>query len=110
MGRRWGHMFNMFIMSRPLVDEYCAWLFPLLFELDERLDMSNKSLFDSRRIGSIAERMIDVWIARQIETGRIKSEEIHEVPYIYTRKINWFKKVTGFLMAKFFHRKYTKSF
>ena len=110
MRRRWGHMFNMFIMTRPLADEYCAWLFPLLFELEEKIDMSSKSLFDSRRIGSVAELMLDVWLGRQLEIGNIKREDIHEVPYIYTRKINWFKKVTGFLMAKFFHRKYTKSF
>ena len=110
MRRRWGYMFNMFIMSRSLIDEYCAWLFTLLFELDERLDISNQSLFESRRIGAVAERMLNVWIVRQLENGRLKPEDIHEVPYIYTRKINWVKKVTGFLMAKFFHRKYTKSF
>ena len=110
MRRRWGHMFNMFIMTRPLADEYCEWLFPLLFELEEKIDMSSKSLFDSRRIGSVAELMLDVWLGSQLEIGNIKREDIHEVPYIYTRKINWFKKVTGFLMAKFFHRKYTKSF
>ena len=110
MGRTWGHIFNMFIMSRLLADAYCEWLFPILFELEGRIDMSNKSVFDSRRIGSIAEHMLDVWLGRQLEIGNIKREDIHEVPYIYTRKINWFKKATGFLMAKFFHRKYTKSF
>lgn len=110
MGRTCGHMFNMFIMSRPLADEYCAWLFPLLFEVEEKIDMNSKSLFDSRRVGSVAELMLDVWLGRQLEAGSINREDIHEVPYIYTRKINWFKKVTGFLMAKFFHRKYTKSF
>ena len=110
MGRTWGHIFNMFIMSRPLADEYCEWLFPILFELEERIDMSNKSVFDSRRIGSVAEHMIDVWLGRQLETGRISAHDIHEVPYIYTRRINWFRKAGGFLAAKFFHRKYTKSF
>ena len=110
MGRTWGHMFNMFIMPKPLADEYCEWLFRLLFEVDGRIDMRNKSLFDSRRIGSVGERMLDVWLCRQLETGKISREEIHEVPYIYTRKINWFRKVAAFLGAKFLHRKYTKSF
>lgn len=110
MNRTWGHLFNMFIMSKKLSDKYCEWLFALIFELEERIDMSNKSLFDSRRIGSIAEHMVDVWLGRQLETDNIKPEDICEVPYIYTRKINWFRKAGGFLMAKFFHRKYTKSF
>ena len=110
MGRTWAFMFNMFIMSKPLADEYCEWLFNIILEVESRIDVSNTSLFASRRIGSIGERIFNVWLARQLEIGRLKREDIHEVPYIYTRRINWFKKVTGFLMAKFFHRKYTKSF
>ena len=110
MSRTWGHLFNMFIMPKELAGEYCGWVFPILFELEARLDLSDKSLFDSRRIGSVGEHMLDVWLYRKLEEGEIKPEEIHEVPYIYTRKINWFKKVTAFLAAKFFHRKYTKSF
>ena len=110
MRRTWGHLFNMFIMPKDLAGEYCGWVFPLLFELEEKLDMSNKSVFDSRRIGSVGEHMLDVWLYRQLAEGKVRPEEIHEVPYIYTRRINWFRKAGGFLMAKFFHRKYTKSF
>ncbi|MBF0846200.1 DUF4422 domain-containing protein, partial [Streptococcus danieliae] len=28
-----GYMFNMFITNKKLSDEYCEWLFPILFEL-----------------------------------------------------------------------------
>ena len=110
MHRTWGHLFNMFITSKKLADDYCKWLFELIFELEKKIDMSNKSLFDSRRIGSIAEHMIDVWLGHQLQTGRLNHEDICEIPYIYTRKINWPQKIGGFLMAKFFHKKYTKSF
>ena len=110
MGRTWAHMFNMFVMRRDLADEYCAWLFPVLFGVEERIDMSGKSLFESRRIGAVGERMLDVWLVRQFGAGHVKREKVHEVPYIYTRPVNWGRKVTGFLMAKVFHRKYTESF
>ena len=37
-----GHMFNMFIMKKELLDEYCSWLFPILFELQNRIDIKLK--------------------------------------------------------------------
>lgn len=101
---------TMFIMPKSLADEYCEWLFSLIFKLEERIDMRGKSVFDSRRMGSIAEYMLDVWLDLQLRTGKLTPEDIHEVPYVYTRRINWFRKVTGFLAAKFFHKRYTKSF
>lgn len=109
MSRRWAHMFNMFIMPKTLADEYCSWLFPVLKET-EKLDKSNMNQYQKRYVGAISEMMLDVWLYRQIETGRIKSEDMIELPHVYTRKINWPRKVTSFLMAKFFHVKYTKSF
>ena len=109
MSSRWAHMFNMFIMPKNLVDEYCSWLFPVLRET-ENLDKSGMNQYQKRYVGAISEMMLDVWIDRQIETGRIKREDIIELPHVYTRKINWPRKVTSFLLAKFFHVKYTKSF
>lgn len=35
---------------------------------------------------------------------------VKEVPFIYMNKVNLWKKGTGFLMAKFFKKKYTASF
>jgi hypothetical protein len=57
-----GHRFNMAVMKRPLFDDYCAWLFDILFELERRLDISSYSPYDARVFGFVAERLLDVYI------------------------------------------------
>ena len=61
MAMRSGHRFNMFIMSKALADDYCEWLFDILFELERRLDISDYSEEDRRVFGYVAERLLDVW-------------------------------------------------
>ncbi len=100
-----GYMFNMFIMSKELSDAYCAWLFDILFELEKRIGYDGLTDFEKRYPGRISERLFNVWINKNI-----KKEEIKELPYIYLGKVNWGKKITSFLQAKFFNRKYDKSF
>ena len=60
--RRSGHRFNMFVMRRDYADEYCAWLFDVLFELERRLDMSTYGDYDRRVFGFVGERLMDPWI------------------------------------------------
>ena len=105
-----GYMFNMFIMPKDLADQYCAWLFPVLHELAGRVDISGMDDFQKRYIGRISERLFNVWLIQQVKTGVIKEEEIGEVPYFYRGSVDWRRKITSFLNAKLFHKKYEKSF
>ena len=57
-----GHRFNMFVMKRSDADNYCEWLFDILFELEKRLDISSYTDRDRRVFGFVAERLMDVWI------------------------------------------------
>ncbi len=110
MGRTWAHIFNMFIMPKDLADDYCAFLFPILSEVETAIDTSSMNDFQKRFVGRISEMMLDVWIEHQAGTGRINRNDIAEIPYVYTRKINWPQKITYFLMSKFFHKKHTHNF
>ncbi len=110
MRRRWGYMFNMYIMPKSLSDKYCEWLFKILFILEQKTDTRRMNNFDMRYIGRVSERLFNVWLHYQISTYSVKEQDIVEVPCIYTGKINWPKKIISFLMAKIFHRKYKKSF
>ena len=101
--RKKAHMFNMFIMPKKHFDNYCEWLFKILFELEKRIDVSNYSSFHQRLYGRISELLLDVWI----NTNKLSYKEL---PYINIEKVNWFKKGKSFLMAKFRNKKYEKSF
>lgn len=102
MNSRKAHMFNMFIMKKELADSYCGWLFDILGELEKRIDVSGMSAFDARLFGRVSERLLDVWLSK----NEIKYREIR---HIHTEPINWAKKIKGFIFAKFFGKKYSKS-
>ena len=96
------HMFNMYIMKKEISDDYCAWLFDILFELEKRVDLTGYDAFQARFYGRVSELLLDVYI-------NTKGLKYVENPAVHTEKINWWKKGTGFLMAKFFGKKYDKS-
>ena len=106
VNQRWGYMFNMMIMQKELLDEYCTWLFDILFELKNRLGESGLTPFHSR----ISEIIFNVWILQQKRSGRLKESEIREIPLVHMEKINWWKKGSAFLKAKFFGKRYSGSF
>lgn len=106
----YGYMFNMMIMQRKYLDEYCKWLFDILFELEKRISPQNLSAFQGRFYGRISEIIFNVWLDEQIRTRRIKKNEIKELSYEHMEKINWWKKGTAFLKAKFVGKRYEGSF
>ncbi len=116
INRTWGYMFNMMILRNDLMDEYCTWLFDILFELDRRFDQEaaeegrELTPFEKRFPGRVSERIFNVWLERQLETGRISKDEIYEIPFMYMEKINILNKGYTFLRAKFTGKKPQKSF
>lgn len=92
-----GHKFNMFIMKKELIDNYCIWLFSILFELEKRLDISNYSVNDQRVFGFASERLLDVWI----QTNELNYKELK---VCHLEGQNWPKKTYNFLKRKFIIR------
>ncbi|MCI8308738.1 MAG: DUF4422 domain-containing protein [Clostridia bacterium] len=97
------HAFNMFVMKKEYLDEYCTWLFDILFELEKRIDFSEYDEFHSRFFGRVSERLLDVWI-------KTKKYHYSEIKVINMQKVNWFKKGGSFLLAKFTGKRYNRSF
>lgn len=92
MRRSWGHIYNMFIMRRDLLDAYCAWLFPLLQEVGSILSLNG--LMQSRILGFIAERLLDVWV----EHNRLPYKE---VDCVFMEQTNWPVKIWNFIQRKY---------
>ena len=103
MKRTYGHMFNMFIMSRKKCDAYCSWLFPILADLEHRIDYKNYDPFQARLFGRVSELLLDVWIEKN-------GYSYQEVPVISMEQVNWLHKGVSFLRAKFSGKKYDASF
>lgn len=52
----------MHIMKKELFQEYCTWLYPILFELENEIDVSTYSVEGQRTIGHLAERLLGIFI------------------------------------------------
>lgn len=83
-----GHMFNMFIMKYEYFNQYCSWLFDILFKLQKQIGDIN------RIYGYIAERLLDVWIYKN-------KINYFEKDIVYIEKQNLIKKYTNFILRKF---------
>lgn len=101
--RKKAHMFNMFIMKKEVLNDYCNWLFDVLFELQKRVDDTKYDSFHARFYGRVSELLLDVYL----NTNKLTYKE---VGLVNIEKVNWWKKGTSFLKAKFGGAKYGKSF
>jgi hypothetical protein len=103
LSRRSGHMYNMHVMRRDILNAYCEWLYPILSQVDAKIDYSAKTPFESRCIGRLSEFLLDVWLS-------VNQVSYVESPIVSLEGVNWMKKGASFLAAKFLSRPYTESF
>ena len=102
MKRRSAHMFNMFLMKKSLADQYCTWLFDILFQLEKCINLKEMDPFQARLFGRISEFLLDVWL----ETNRL---DYKDIGYVQIGPYNFWKKVKFFLKAKILGKKYSVS-
>lgn len=60
-----GYCFNMFVAQADLVKKYSDWLFSILFNLENEVDLSNYDSYNQRMFGFLSERLFNVWIHHQ---------------------------------------------
>lgn len=91
------YLYNMFVMKRELFEKYSDWLFTILFELEERIDISNYNSYQKRVFGFLAERLFNVWL---LKNNIIKKE----VKVISLERQNLILKILSFIKRKFVGR------
>lgn len=65
---------NMFIAKREIVDDYCKWLFDILFEAEKFIDLSDRTSYQKRLYGFLSERLLNVymWKNKKIKIKEVK--------------------------------------
>lgn len=73
------YLYNMIIMKQELFDDYCEWLFTILFTLEKFIDPSKRKGYYKRVFGFISERLLNVYIKKN-------NLKIYELPILFTGK------------------------
>jgi len=63
------HGYNMFIMKRRVLNEFCEWLFPILFSCEARIGIKDDP-YQNRYLGFMSERLLNVFLYHN--KGRFK--------------------------------------
>lgn len=69
------YLYNMFVIKNEFFEEYCEWLFSILFELETEIDISEYSSYQARVFGFLSERLFNVWI----DYKKLKIKEIRVI-------------------------------
>lgn len=90
---RYGYMFNMMVMEKDCYNEYCSWLFDILFEMRKSLgEQEELSAYQRRFYGRLAEIALNIWLDKKIGSGELHREEVMELPVSIWRKLTGGRK------------------
>ena len=89
-------LFNMFVMEREQFENYCSWLFDILFEAEKVIPYKDYGPYQGRVFGFLSERLLNVWVAHNL-----KPQEIKYLSVVNLEGENLFKKAIGLLKRKF---------
>jgi hypothetical protein len=59
--------FGMIITSKQIFDNFCEWIFPIIYKLDEMKDSNKNSLLEPRRIDYICEHLMPLYFMKHTE-------------------------------------------
>lgn len=85
---------NMIVCKKALFDEYCEWLFSILFELESTTDLSGYTAEEMRIYGYLSEILLNVWVKQ-------RNLKVKTYPIVKTNEPVWRK-----ILRKIKHGKY----
>jgi len=102
------YLYNMFIMKKDLFQEYCDWLFDILFELEKKISTKDYDSYQKRVFGFLSERLFNIWLEYKKKDQNIRIKELNivniEKNYVTTKYINYFfrRLNKSFMLKRFF--------
>ena len=60
-----GYPANMIICRKDVLNQYCKWLFSILFEVEKNTNIKGYTEQEARIYGYLSERLLGVWLAKQ---------------------------------------------
>lgn len=107
-----GYFTNMFIMKWDIFNEYCEWLFDILFEVEKTIDISEYNTQERRIFGFISEWLLNIFIEKL--NSNVNPPVISEYNRTYVKntkkkpaiKPHFFDNKTAIVLA--FNDNYTK--
>lgn len=73
-----GYFMNIMISSKSFFDQYSAWLFDILFELEAQIkdELEKRDVYQKRVYGFISERLLNVYVEYLRQNLKIKIKEL----------------------------------
>lgn len=75
MNSRYFYPTNMLICKKAFFEDYCSWLFSILFEVEKRIDISSYDDYQKRVFGFIAERVLGIYML----ANNVKVKNVHVI-------------------------------
>lgn len=60
---------NMFIVKKKIFEEYCEFIFPILFELEKQIDLSGYDNYQKRQLAFLSERLTSLFLFAKKQQG-----------------------------------------
>lgn len=78
-----GAICNMLVTQKILFDEYCHWLFSVLFAVEPTLRLADREPYQRRGMGFLSERLFNLWLWSKTDI------KVTELPIIRIDKSRW---------------------
>lgn len=94
-------VYNMFIMPINIFEQYCTWLFNILYEVEKRVHLDSYDLYQKRIFGFMAERLLLVYLVH----NKIKYNNVNVICPEEQKILKSFVNNIRFNIAFFFGKK-----
>lgn len=84
-------------MRWDLFDNYCSWLFDILFECEKRINIESYTVLQARIWGYMSERLLNVWIHNR----NLRKKCLTVIKYSNELKPSFFFSVQSYIRSNF---------